>query len=153
MNNITRRHDNLFSKYRNYSNNYEKVPEVQGHIKKLFDVCGSFEVLTIDESGGIFKVNRPPMRIGEPGISHCLNVEEKNCTCGKWQDREYPCIDALAYFKNYERKNFRDIVDTEVSPYYNCMTLYLLWRTNINPVIISTLESDTSVLPLTLNIG
>ena len=113
-------------------------------------MCGSFEVLTIDESRGIFKVNRPPMRIGEPGISHCLNVEEKNCTCGKWQDREYPCIDALAYFKNYERKNFRDIVDTEVSPYYNCMTLYLLWKTNINPVIISTLESDTSVLPPTL---
>ena len=63
LNIITRRHDNLFSKYRNYSYNYEKFPEVQGHMKKLFDVCGSFEVLTIDESRGIFKVNRPPMRI------------------------------------------------------------------------------------------
>ena len=105
------------------------VAEVQSHIKKLFDVCGSFEVLTIDESNGDFKINRPPMKVGEPGISHCINTNKKSCTCGKWQDREFPCIDALAYFRNYERRVFRDIIDNEVSPYYNCMTLYLFGKT------------------------
>ena len=54
--------------------------------------------------GEYLRLNRPPICIGEPGISHCLNVEEKNCTCGKWQDREYRCIDALAYFKIMREK-------------------------------------------------
>ena len=40
-------------------------------------MCGSFEVLTIDESNGDFKINRPPMKVGEPGISHCINVNKK----------------------------------------------------------------------------
>jgi hypothetical protein len=124
---------------------------VQGHIQKLFDVCGSFEVLTIDESMGDFKINRSPMHVGETGISHCINVKNRTCTCGKWQDHEFPCINALAYFRNNEGKILREIVETKVSPLYNCMTLYLLWKTNINLVIISTLENDPNVLPPTLD--
>ena len=104
-------------------------------------------MLAIDPSGGEFKINRSSLQIGVIGISHSINVHRRICTCGKWQDREYPCIDAMAYYRNIAKLSLKDILEQQVSSFYNCRSLYLLWKTNICPVIISTLEYDRGVLP------
>ena len=67
-------------------------------------------------------------------------------TCGKWQEREFPCIRAFAYFQIHERNMFRENMETEVSLFYKCMTLYLMWKNNINPAIIRTMENNTIII-------
>jgi hypothetical protein len=144
---MIRRHDNKFQKYKDFKEKNEVVPEVQQHIKKLYDASASFEVLKIDERLGEYKVNRTPINIGADRVSHCINKINRTCTCGKWQDREFPCIDALAYFRNYEKISVNKVLANEVAAYYNSRVLYFLWKTNINPVIISTLEKTQEILP------
>jgi hypothetical protein len=147
LNIMTRRHDRLFNKWKDFKDSKEVVPEVQVHMKKLFDASGNFEVIQINDSSGEYKINRSAKDLQSIGISHCINIKQQSCTCGKWQDREYPCIDALAYFRNYKRLSFHDILEKHVSPYYSCNSLFLLWRKNICPVIISTLEHDETAQP------
>ena len=144
---IIRRNDELFTKYKNYNTRDEIVPKQASHLKKLYNIVPSFEVLKIDEDTGEFKVNRSVYKVGERSVSHCINIIKKECTCGKWQDRCYPCIDAMAYFRKYEHYTLANIMAKEVSQFYNCRSLYHLYRKNIKPVIISTLTPDGETLP------
>ena len=147
LNIMIRRHDEKFRKYKDFNDKNEVIPEVHAHIKNLYDASSSFEVLQINEEVGDYKINRTAFDVGTIGISHCINIKNCFCTCGKWQDREYPCIDALAYFRNYARMSLRDVLEQTVAPYYNCRSLYFLWKNNICPVIISTLDSEPTALP------
>ena len=145
INIMIRRHDQLFRKYEDFKDKDEVVPEVQAHMRLLYDASSNFEVFKINEHLGEYKINRTVTDVGVISLSHCININEGTCTCGKWQDREYPCIDALAFYRNYAKLSFRQILEDKVSPYYNCKSLYFLWKSNICPVIISTLEYDTGI--------
>ena len=143
---ITRRNADFFTMYKSFRTKDEVVQKQEGHLRKLYNVVPSFEVIKLDEETGEFKVNRSPYK--EAGrISHCINVVTKECTCGKWQDRAYPCIDAMAYFRNYEQESLEYILAKEVSSFYKYSSLYHLYRKNIKPVIISTLIADGETLP------
>ena len=41
---------------------------------------------------------------GEHTFLHMTKLREITCTCGKWQDHECPCIDAVAYFQLGQEK-------------------------------------------------
>ena len=100
MLNITiQRNAALFEKYKTNQNKQKVVSEISNHIKNLYNVCSGFVVTKIDDDLGEYKVNRSPYKIGDEPPSHCVNPNNEWCSCGKWQDREYPCIDAIAYFK------------------------------------------------------
>ena len=103
-------------------------------------------MLLIDEEIGEYKVNRKEYKFGEHAVSHCVVPSQQWCTCGKWQDREFPCIDGIAYLRNCENETLEGILMKHVSPLYNCRSLYHLYKKNIRPVIISTLSSDKTTL-------
>ena len=69
------------------------------------------------------------------------------CTCGKWQNRELPCIDAMAYFRNYKQQSFPFILENTISSFYTYNSLQNLHKDNICPVIIPTLGRDLVTLP------
>ena len=76
----------------------EEIKHIKDQIQNLYNGTTGFEVLLIDDELGEFKVNRSVYRFGERPPSHCVIPSKRWCTCGKWQDREFPCIDGIAYF-------------------------------------------------------
>ena len=65
----------------------------------------------------------------------------------KWQEQEYPCVDAMAFYRNHELLTFDKIVSTKVSGYYNYDSLQQLYNDNISTVSLSTLVNDGITLP------
>ena len=127
------------------------VPSASSHIKKLYDACAGFGVYEIDETKGIYKVNRTKY-INRQGwiyeaISHEINVVEIMCTCEKWKDLESPCIDALAYYRKFDEISLDYVLDKHVSSFYSFKSLQNLFKGNICPVIIPTLIGDNETLP------
>ena len=142
---ITRRNAELFETYKHYKHKDQVVPKEASHLKILFTASASFQVLKIDEDSGEYKINRAEYKGNK--VSHCINIINKHCTCGKWQDRAYPCIDAVAYYRLFENQSLENILANEVSQLYNCRSLYHLYKKNMKPVIISTLTMDGKTLP------
>ena len=141
-----RRNAEMKEKYKLYNLKDEVVKKTRDHIINLYNVTAGFEVLLIDEETGEFKVNRTEYRFGERAISHCVIPDKQYCTCGKWQVRDYPCIDGIAYFRHIENEPVQNILIKHVSQLYNCRSLFHLYKKNIKPVIISTLLGDGKTL-------
>ncbi|KAG7367563.1 hypothetical protein IV203_030234 [Nitzschia inconspicua] len=72
------------------------VDEMHGILEKRWNNCAGFQVWELLENGGIFSVCRNSRSPTEPERSYVLNIREQTCECGKWQDHEVPCIDAIA---------------------------------------------------------
>ena len=128
---MIKRNAEFQDKYKNYNDSDKVVKRIADHIKNLYNVTAGFEVILVDEDIGEFKVNRTQYKLSDKSISHSVIPSNQFCTCGKWQDREFPCIDAIAYFKNYERETLENILIKHVSPFYNCRSLYNLYKKNI----------------------
>ena len=118
----------LFEKYKTNQNKQKVVSVISNHIKNLYNVCSGFVVTKIDDDLGEYKVNRSPYKIGDKPPSHCVNPKNEWCSCGKWQDREYPCIDAIAYFKNSEHESVENILMKYVLSYYTSRNLYYVLK-------------------------
>lgn len=146
LNIMIRRNSELQEKYKLYNMKDQVVNRIKNHISTLYNVTAGFEVLLIDNKIGEFKINRSEYKFGQKALSHSVIPSQQWCTCGKWQDREFPCIDGIAYFRNYENETLENILMKHVSQLYNCRTLYHLYKKNIKPVIISTLTSDGTTL-------
>ncbi len=139
---MIKRNSEFQEKYKLYQNKDQVIPRIANHIKKLYSVTAGFQVIKIDDDIGEYKVNRTEYKIGDKPPSHCVNPNNRWCSCGKWQDREFPCIDAIAYYRNYENESLDGILTKYISPFYNCRSLFHLYKKNIKPVIISTLRND-----------
>ena len=50
--------------------------------------------------------------------TNVLTIQEKTCSCGRWQEFKYPCRHAMAYFRKWEDMSFPDILDQHVHDYY-----------------------------------
>ena len=85
--------------------------------------------------------------MGDRLVSHNLDVVTKTCSCGKWQEYEYPCIDAVAYLREEMGRSVEDILEQDVPLFYDYAYLQSLYKDNLNPVAISVLQNDGSTLP------
>ncbi|KAG7363118.1 hypothetical protein IV203_026478 [Nitzschia inconspicua] len=87
------------------------VDEMRGILERRWNNCADFQVWELLENGGIFRVCRNSRGSTEPERSYVLNIREQTCECGKWQDHEVPCIDAIAYYKMIEKQTLQYIID------------------------------------------
>jgi hypothetical protein len=110
----------------------------------LYFPITAYEVTRINEQN--YSVKKYDATIREHRNAHIVNVHEKSCTCGIWQDTELPCLEAMVYFRKVLGKPFADILLEDVSPFYTFWALQNLYDENVHPVAISTLEPDENTL-------
>ena len=123
------------------------VAPIVGHLKKLYDASAGFVIIGTDDNEALFRIKRTDLSLTESRVWHDIDITNQTCSCGKWQEREYPCIDAMGFFRNHELLTFDKIVSTKVSVYYNYDSLQALYKENISSVSLSTLVSDGVTMP------
>ncbi|KAG7372186.1 MULE transposase domain containing protein [Nitzschia inconspicua] len=123
------------------------VDEMRGILETRWNNCAGFQVWELLENGGIFRVCRTSRGPTEPERSYVLNIREQTCECGKWQDHEVPCINAIAYYKKIEKQTLQYIIDNHVSGQYKFETVNELLKDNIIPVCLETISADGITLP------
>jgi hypothetical protein len=64
-----------------------------------YKMCTGFDVIQLHETNYKFKVNQNNGPVGDLEQGHIIDVWEKVCTSGKWQNYGCPCIDAMAYYR------------------------------------------------------
>ena len=79
--------------------------------------------------------------------SHVLNVSCNTCTCGKWQEYDIPCLDAMAYFRLFLEKDFEWVLRNKVSKYFTYGAEKDVLQKNIVPVVIDSLTYDGKTKP------
>ena len=82
------------------------------------------------------------------GDNHNLDVVEKTCTCGRWQEFRYPCKHAVAYLKRGEKgiKTLEELlVSQEVSEKYR--VLHNLYNVNFVVIPLVSVQADGKPVP------
>lgn len=123
------------------------VPLWKNVLQKRFDVCAGFTVLQLEENEDKYKVVRTLYRPGESARVHYLCISAATCTCGKWQDFQTPCVDAVAFFRLNKQMSLQQIMDNHASSLLRYEAQSDLLIKNIVPVIREQLSRDGQTLP------
>ena len=137
----------IYESNKKYKGKNGIIGKVREHVDNSYKDTAGFQVIPTDESAGYFTVIRTIQVLGEPLISHNLNIIQKTCTCGKWQEHNVPCIDAVAYLQIFEEKSLQEILNEDLSKLYDYACIHKLYKSNINAVALSTIKSDGTTLP------
>jgi MULE transposase domain/SWIM zinc finger len=83
--------------------------------------------------------------VDENVAGHNMNVATRSCDCGLWQEHEYPCIHAAAYYKKHLQFNFDQVLN-EVDRKYTYESEKLLFSRNFLSVCNDRIVGDKSIL-------
>jgi hypothetical protein len=124
------------------------VEEVVGRLRYYWDQCAGLVVYSMnDAEERLYTVStQSGGRIDEHVHCYNLNAATKSCDCGLWQEHEYPCIHAVAYYKKHVGYNFDQVLN-EVDRKYTYENENLLFRKNFLTVCDDKIVGDKSVLP------
>ena len=140
----------------------EIVPFVKQLLTKRWRMVAGYVVKEVQEGGDVFKVNemrgddsdREDGNDEEPqseeipqGPAQVVSPVIKECSCGKWQEHQYPCRHALAWFRLWQERNFQWILDNEVADIWRFKTLKQLYQPNLFPVVMDSVRADGVTLP------
>jgi hypothetical protein len=98
------------------------VPNITDKLLDNWKNCAGFKIHKFNAEEKIYKVTRLISSSWNNGIRYALDVSNKHCTCGKWQDRQYPWVDACACYEQLKKIEF--IYEELVSSYYIKMELH-----------------------------
>ena len=76
-----------------------------------------------------------------------LNIQEKTCSCGRWQEYKYPCRHSIAYFRKWEDVSFPDILQQHVHDYYRNKSMEQIYEHSIFPVVQDQIRYDGQTHP------
>ena len=83
-----------------------------------------------------------------------MDVTQKWCERGEWQEHNIPCLDAMAYYRLHEKLTVNVVLENHINKVYTYENEKNLLRSNIVPVCMETLTPDgvtNPPLPLTEN--
>jgi hypothetical protein len=127
---------------KNYKDKWGMGAYYSNLYKERYNKCAVYNVIPINEDELTYKVY-----VGE-GVEYVhyktqfLNLREKTCSCGTWQDTELFCEHIMSYYRFIENKTLEDILKLPYCQYYSYQYLNNIYKDNITPVIIDTLSSD-----------
>jgi hypothetical protein len=101
----------------------------------------------LNESGTTYKVKRTAVDAGQLPATYVVDSVLRTCTCGKWQEQDLPCIDAVAYFRHAKERDQEWIFTREVSKFYSVRNHNEMFRKNICPVTTDFITTDGITLP------
>ena len=79
--------------------------------------------------------------------TNVLTIQEKTCSCGRWQEFKYPCRHAMAYLRKWEDMSFPDILDQHVHDYYKNKSMQQIYEYNVFPVVQDQIRYDGETNP------
>lgn len=123
------------------------VENMLGILQKRWENCAGFQIVQIQENGTLFNITRQSRGRSEPGRSFTIDIANKMCECGQWQEHCVPCVDAIAYYKLHENRTIQYIMDNFVDIQYTYGNISELLKTNIVPVCLETITFDGCTLP------
>jgi Transposase, Mutator family len=115
-------------------------------LNKRWEQCAGFKVHEVNEEGVQYLIERPTIGTNMTTRHHTINITDKTCSCGLWQEHDVPCIDACAYYRLREHKTI-DSVKEISSDYYKYEYVYAVFKNTFTPVIIDNLEKDGDTKP------
>jgi hypothetical protein len=119
------------------------MPPTQHLMQQRYQICAGFEVIQLHETMDKFKLNGTNGPLGEVATAHRVDIQERTCTCGKWQEYGCTCIDAMAYYQLFMGNSLEEVLLQTISPFYNYTSQHELFRENINPVTIQRWKGTT----------
>ena len=123
------------------------VGHVKATLRNYWDNCAGFRVVEVQMNDNEFIVRHGTTSAAESERVYNINISDRTCMCGEWQDQGYPCIDAMAYFRLHKKMTLNSIVSSYVDKFLTYETEYEMLKTNIYPVCIEIISPDGSTLP------
>jgi hypothetical protein len=123
------------------------VPRIQALLRDRWNNCAGCQVIQVEDDCSSYTVTRPATITAEPQRVHIIEVEQKWCTCGQWQEHGVPCIDACAYFRLFLNQTEDLVLTNHVSEHYKYSQHQELMKPGICPVVIDTLRRDEITRP------
>eukprot|EP00189_Rhodosorus_marinus_P000007 CAMPEP_0113970342 /NCGR_PEP_ID=MMETSP0011_2-20120614/11078_1 /TAXON_ID=101924 /ORGANISM="Rhodosorus marinus" /LENGTH=553 /DNA_ID=CAMNT_0000984617 /DNA_START=65 /DNA_END=1726 /DNA_ORIENTATION=+ /assembly_acc=CAM_ASM_000156 len=119
------------------------VPDILRAARDAWDEGASMSVIETNE--GRFQVSES-QGFSEhiQGIMNIVAPAQATCTCGKWQDRWFPCEHGCAYFKHIRRAAH---VNPFVHSLYQFSSVRETFKVNVNPVVPSMVQYDRETRP------
>jgi hypothetical protein len=128
-------------------NNDGFVDNVTGLMKQRWEACGGYKVSPVGESGEEFSVVRVSETVLERRSKYTLNIKNKRCTCGEWQEHDFPCIHAITYFRWHEQIALDEVFAQYVGENYTFAKVKEMVSISFIPVCLETLVPDGETLP------
>lgn len=123
------------------------VPNILKQVRDNWEKCAGFKVIEVHNNGDEFNIVRPAISASVGARRYSLDIALCTCTCGKWQEYGYPCVDAMAYFRLHTKMSFTRILDELVDKQHKYETERELLEKNVSPVCMDTIAPDGCTLP------
>ena len=116
------------------------VPSVMSRMREYWERCAGFKVVEVKEHE--YSIVRQKTSARDTEQKFTIDTEVQSCICGEWQEHEYPCIDAMAYFRLHEKFSFNHVLSEYINKKYFYETEKDMLRVNIVPVCMDTITPD-----------
>jgi hypothetical protein len=135
----------LQNKWRNNKDGIH--PTIELMLRQKWEKVNDYQVICVQNDNVNFVVKRRNHIMIQPTTEFHLNLHDRICTCGKWQEFNYPCIDALAVLKLYDGKTIEYVLQRYVSKFHSFLYEWEFLARNMNPVCRPNLKSDGVTKP------
>jgi SWIM zinc finger len=125
------------------------VESVVSLLERRWAFMAQYRVRQIELNGNKFSVlrnNNIPRSNNDNCVIANVDMEQKRCNCGEWQDHGIPCVHALVVFKSQGILSFEDCLQHVDTHYSYTDEHEMLWK-NIVPVCVDRIFPDGSTLP------
>jgi hypothetical protein len=109
--------------------------------------CSGFKVIQLEEDGTKFTVLQPGRNAGDGNRCYTIDVLNKCCNCGVWQDHGIPCIHAMGYYKLHKGATVEVILAEQVPGVYTYKQERMMLQKNVVPVCMDSIHYDETTLP------
>lgn len=123
------------------------IDEVVCRLQYYWQHCAGLVVVPMNDSAQtLFTVFTHSGGVVDENVAgYNMNVATRSCDCGLWQEHEYPCIHAVAYYKKHLQFNFDQVLN-EVDRKYTYESEKLLFSRNFLSVCDDRIVGDKSIL-------
>ena len=120
---------------------------VKGLLQERYNGCGAYEVYQLTERSDEFTIVRKNTTSSETFCQYTINVAQKICECGEWQECGYPCVDAMAYLRLHRQLPFYQVLTAYVDEVHTYEAEREMLSANMNPVCMANIARDGRTLP------
>jgi len=129
-----------------YSEKHGVVPDVVDALKVGWADCAGMKVVGINEGGDTYTVFEPARgAFAVETTGYNMNVIMRACDCGMWQEHQFPCVHAIAFFKKIQNYSFEQLL-LEVCKEYTFEHDRQLFKRNFLTVCMDKVEADKTIL-------
>ena len=119
---------------------------IVGKLKNMWDACAGYNVVELGMDGTSYSISRQTRKAADSSSRYTLDLVNRKCTCGEWQEHAFPCVDALAYFRLERCLTLKEVLEQYVHQLYTYSNARELLSVNIMPVCMDVICPDGTTL-------